>query len=88
MKLTLILLAAVLLLACGLAGGHPSWANYKVVDVSVDEDGERVEVVYYCISAERIGTTFFCKQPKGKIVPIEILEGHNVQIWTLPVLMP
>lgn len=77
-----------LLLACGLGGDRPAWANYKIVDVSTDEDGERVEVVYYCISAPRVDTVFHCKQPKGKVEKIEILEGHSVQIWALSVLVP
>lgn len=87
MKTWLVLLVLVaLMLACGF-GGRPSWANYKVVDVSKNEDGERVEVVYYCISAIPEDTWIHCKQKDG-VEEIEILEGHNVQIWTLSRIIP
>lgn len=86
MKLTLLILAAVLLLA--LAGcDHPAWANYEIV--VKNEDGDEVEgSPYYCISAPHEGATFYCKQPDDVVVPIEIKPGWKVQVWVLPRPMP
>lgn len=82
MKLTLLILAAVLILT--MACEAPLWANFEII--IEDADGDPVSL-HYCISWERRVITFYCEQPGG-VEKVELEEGQVLQVWRVNQVMP
>lgn len=82
LKITLLLLAAVLILTT--ACDAPLWASYEIFVLA---DGDIVDGPHYCIAWERRVTTFYCEQPGG-VEKVELEEGQVLQVWRVNQVLP